>query len=167
MVQFIFQPEQLQQVQVQPVLHASAGLLAGNDVAEVGDREDVFADGSGFCLVETLDAVGGEDEVEVEGAVLELDEVFAANDFSLGVLVECKAKAKKRFYHASAVFLGLCGEDVHILSGAGIAEEDGAAFTDEEVVNACGIEGFCDLLGLEGIEWQALNHSAGAGWKPR
>lgn len=43
-------------------------------------------------------------------------------------------------------------KNVHVLGGAGVAEEDCAAFADEEVVHACGVEGLGDLLGLEGVE---------------
>jgi hypothetical protein len=146
-------------MQVQLVLHPATGFFAGDDVAQVRHGEDVFMHGSRFCLGEALDAVGGEDEIEIEGAVLELDEVLASDDFRLGVVVENEAQFQEGFDHALAVLDGFGGEDIHVLRGAWVAEKDGGTLADEEVINACRVEGLRHFLRLKWIEWQAVVHS--------
>ena len=101
---FIFQAEQFQQVQVQAVLHAPTGFLAGDDVAEIGDGEDVFLHGSGFGFGEAFDAIGCEDQIEVEGAVFELREIFAPDDLGLGVVTKEESDGEQGMDDPLAVF---------------------------------------------------------------
>src|SRR6266542_3361806 len=57
------------------------GGLARDNVVDVTDRKpfDFHAPAPG--ITKSLDTVRGEDEVEVKGTVLELDEIFPALDF--------------------------------------------------------------------------------------
>jgi hypothetical protein len=167
LTRFKLQPEQLEKMEVETILHSSTGLLARDDVTKVGDGEDVFLNVSGLGFGKTFDPIWRKDQIEVERAVFELNKIFASDDFSPGVVVEHEAKLKQGFDHAFAIFGRLRGEYIDILSGARIAEQNGAAFADEEILNACVIERPGDFLCLKRVEWQAVVHSAGAGWNPR
>ena len=167
MAGFELNPKKFKEMQIESVLHSSARLLAGDDVAKIGDGEDVLLHGTRFSLGKAFNAVWSEDEVEVEGAVFELDEVLTSNDFGLGVVVESKAQSEQGFNHALAVLFRLSWKNIHVLRGARITEEDGGALADEQVVNALFVECPGDFLRLERIEWEAVVHSDGEGWKPR
>ena len=145
-------------MQIQAILHAAAGFLAGDDVAQIGYGKDVLLNGSRLRLVEALDAVGGEDEIEVEGAVLELDEVFPTDDLGLRVFVEAEAESEEGGNHPPAVVLRAGWEEIDILSSAGKPKKNGAALADEEVIDAGGIKGLRDFLRLQGVERQTLVH---------
>ena len=47
-----------------------------------------------------------------------------------------------------------------------MAEQNGRTFSNEQVIHSDSVEGLGDFLRLERIEWLAVVHSAGAGWKP-
>lgn len=145
-------------MQIQTILHTPAGFLAGDDVAQIGYGKDVLLNGSRLRLVEALDAVGGEDEIEVERAVLELDEVFPTDDLGLRAFVESETECKQGGDHPPAVVLRAGWEEIDVLGRAGIAEKNGAALADEEVIDAGGIKGLRDFLRLQGVERQALVH---------
>lgn len=150
-------------MEIELILHATAGPFAGDDVAQVDDGEDVLLHGSGLGFGEALNAIVGEDEVEIEGTIGELNEVFAPDDFGLGVVIELEAECEEGGDDALAVFSGLGGKNVHILGGTWIAKEDGTALADEEVIHACRVERLGDFLRLKRVEWQAVVHSTGAG----
>jgi hypothetical protein len=90
---FILEPEQLQEVQVEAVFHATASPLARNDISEIGDREDAFPDSSGLGYGVAFDPVRSEDEVDVERAVLKLDEILASDNVSLRAGVQVKPES--------------------------------------------------------------------------
>ena len=82
-------------MQVESIFHAPTGFLAGDDVAEVGDGENVFLNSAAFGFGEAFDSIRGEDQIEIEGPVFELDEVLAPDDFGLGVVVENEASSSR------------------------------------------------------------------------
>ena len=96
-----------------------------------------------------------------------LNEVFSADDLGHGFLVEGEAQAEEGAHHSLSVFFGLCRKKINILRGSRIAEKDRSALANEKIVHTSCIENLGHLLGLEGIEGQALVHSTGADWKPR
>jgi len=60
--------------------------LAGDDVVDVANWKAFDIDVSLPGVLELFDSVGREDQIEIEGAILELDEVFALFDFG-GLLI--------------------------------------------------------------------------------
>ena len=127
----VFEAEEFQHVEVQPVFHAAAGFFAGDDVAKVGDGEDVFVIGAGFGFGEAFDAIGGKDEIEIKGAIFELHESLATDDLELDVVVGFKSHFEQGRHHAATIFLGFGGKGIHIVGGAGVAQEDGRALGDK------------------------------------
>src|SRR5438045_3815583 len=66
--------------------------LARDDVVDVAHRKPFDVDVPGPRVLETLDSVRREDQVEIVGAILELNEVLPANDliFLFGCDVKCE-----------------------------------------------------------------------------
>ena len=56
-----------------------------------------------FGFGEAFDSIRGEDQIEIEGPVFELDEVLAPDDFGLGVVVENEAQFEQGLDHALPV----------------------------------------------------------------
>ncbi len=72
--------ECLQSRQALAVLGPVCSLLARDDVGRMAHRKPFNIDPSLPGILEPFDAIRGEYEIEIEGAVLELDEVLAALD---------------------------------------------------------------------------------------
>ena len=62
------------------VFLAAGGLFAGDDVVDVADRKPFHLDVPLPGVVESFDAVGSEDQINVERASLDLHEILAAFD---------------------------------------------------------------------------------------
>ena len=77
------QPEVFQQRKFNFILLPSAGALAGDNVAEVGDAKNPFGQTARVRIFKTGDAVRGKHQVYIERPRLELHEVFAGHDLLL------------------------------------------------------------------------------------
>ena len=166
-LRLILESKQFEQMQVELVLHPAARSLARNDVPQVGHWKHSLANRSRVGLFKALDPVGSEHEIKVKGSALELDEVFPKNDLGSHFFVEHKPKCEDRAKDAIAVLDGLRGEHDDILSGSWVSQQDGAALSNEQVLDPCKIECFGNLLCLKRIEWGSIDHSSFADWKPR
>src|SRR5258708_4051049 len=100
----------------------------------------------GVC--EALDTVWREDEVEVEGSVLELHEILAGLDLCRLLVVKAKAQLVQSGDDGPAVVRTLLHEEVGILSGVREAEQNRAGLADEEIAHAVAGESVTNLLGL-------------------
>ena len=63
----VFEAKEFQEVEIQLVFHASAGLFAGDNVPQVGNWEDVLLNCPGFGIVVAFDAIGSKNEIEIKG----------------------------------------------------------------------------------------------------
>jgi len=99
-------------------------------------------------VFEAFDAVGREDEVEVERAVLELYEVLAPDDLLPLGRREVEPQLEEGGDQRRAVGRIPGDEDVRILCRVGEAEQDGARLAEEQVAHAVLRERIADLLGL-------------------
>ena len=85
----------------------------------------------GIC--EPLDSVRGKDEVQVEWAVLELDEVLATLDlFRLGI-AEIELEIPQGEYDSLAILPALFSEDVGILSRIRKTQKDGTRLSQKQI----------------------------------
>ena len=107
-----------------------------------------------------LDTVGREDEVEVEGAVLELDEVLAAAN--LCGLIRCQREAQRDEGLDQGLAIGgtTLDEDVGVLSRVGEPEENGARLAEEQIADTVARERIAELLGLGVLK--PAGHSPGS-----
>ena len=92
-------------------------------------------------VLEPFDAVWREDEVNVERAVLQLDEVFAAPD--LGGLLGCQFKAQllQGMDRGGPIAWRLLHVEVGVLCGVGKAVEDRSRLAQEQVGDAVPLQG--------------------------
>src|SRR5262245_15373929 len=106
------------------VLGAIRRLLAGNDVIEAahGKALDVHVASPG--LIEGLDSVRRENQVEVEWAVLQLNEVLAPADLRDLLGGQAKPELDERVGDRRAVRRILLDEQIGILRGIRETEED-------------------------------------------
>jgi hypothetical protein len=81
LTRFKLQPEQLEKMEVETVLHPSTGLLARDDVTKIGHREDVFLNVSRLGFGETFDPIWRKDQIEVERAVFELNKILVLRGY--------------------------------------------------------------------------------------
>src|SRR2546422_2137313 len=117
------------------ILDSARGLLAGDDVVNVADGEPLDLDMPAPRLLERLDAVGSEDEVQVEGAVLQLNEVLAALDLRRLLVRQLEADFSERENQGPAVRLALLDEQVRVLRRVGETQQDGTGLAQEQVVD--------------------------------
>ncbi len=75
------------------------------------------------CIIETFDAIGRENQIEIERSVLQLHEVFSSNDVADLDVIEIKTQVAKSCDDRVSVRFGLGNEDVSILGGVRIAEQ--------------------------------------------
>jgi hypothetical protein len=115
-------------MKIQSILYAPAGSFARNDVSQIGHREDAFGNRAGFGIAIIFDTIWREYEVEIEGAILQLDKIFTSNDLLLGLVIEDKTQTAKSRNDFAAVLFRFRREDVHVLSRPGKPEKDGTAF---------------------------------------
>ena len=80
---------------------------------------------------ESLDPVRGEDEIEIEGAVLQLDEVLAPQDLRRLRVGEIEAELANRRYERCSVVGAALDEQICVLGRVREPQEDGARLPDE------------------------------------
>lgn len=153
----------IEEMQVHPVLHPVGGTLACDDIADVRHRKDALHDGPLLCRGVTLDPVRGEDDVEVEWSVCELDEVLAGDDLALDRLIDNEADPADRGDETSAVVCVLRRIHIDVLGCAWKPKQDRAALADKQVVNAILGKRLRHLLSLKRIALGVLVHSGGHG----
>ena len=124
------------------------GLLARDDVVDRAYREPFDVAAPIPSVLEALDAVGGEDHVNVERAVLQLDEVLPASD--LGRLPGCEPKAQllECLDQSGPVGRGLLDEQVGVLCGVRESVDDRGRLPDEQVLDVAALEGVPQFLDL-------------------
>src|SRR5262249_55721083 len=93
-------------------------------------------------------AVRGEDEIEIERTVPELDEVLAPLDLRCLRVLQHEAELAERRDQGASVRDGFLDEDVGVLGGVREAVEDRARLADEQIPDAVAREGVADLLCL-------------------
>jgi len=162
---FVFLPESFEQWQVDQVFLSATGLLAGDDVAQVGHPEKAHREAAGSGLLEAGDAIRCEDEIDIKRTGLDLDEVLAGENLLFQLRAHLEPDAPQRQNNPTPVLGRPRGENVHVLRRPRIAQEDGAALADEQVVHALVVEGLGDFLRLKRVEFPALGH--GTRRKPR
>jgi len=99
-------------------------------------------------VVEGFNAVGGEDEVQVERAVLGLHEILAALDISSLLIGEGKSELQECVDQSGAVLRGFLDEDVSVLGRVREAKKDRAGLAQEQVPYRVPGEGVAYLLSL-------------------
>jgi hypothetical protein len=72
--------------------------LAGNDVFQTADRKTFDINSAGPRVLEPLDSVGREDQIKVEGTVLELNKVLAPSDLIILSFSQLETKLMERRY---------------------------------------------------------------------
>jgi putative ABC transport system ATP-binding protein len=122
--------------------------LARNDVVRMANRETVHDDAPLPGIFEALDSVRRKHQVQIEGAVLQLNEVFAAFDFSGLAVVELETQFAQRVCQGASVVRSAVGEDVGVLRRVRIAKNDRSRFADEEITDTVTREGVADFLRL-------------------
>lgn len=75
-------------------------------------------------ILEPLDSIGRKDEVEIEGAVLQLDEVLPAEDLGGLVTSQGEAELAERGHDALAVLRRSLDKQIRVLGRAREAEQD-------------------------------------------
>src|SRR5437667_7929132 len=90
---------------------------------------------------ERLDAVRSKADINVEGAVLELDENLPALDVGSLRVRQCKSQLSERRHHRPPVADALLDEQVRVLRRIREAEKDRARLPEEEVPHAVAGEG--------------------------
>ena len=85
-------------------------------------------------------------------AILQLNEVFSADDLGLGFHAQVETYGDQCTNHALAVQRRLCGKNDHVLRGAWESEQDGAAPPNEEVLHTRRVERCRHFLSLQRIE---------------
>ena len=79
-----------------PVLLAVRGSLAGDDVIEMADGKTLDIDVALPGVLEALNAIGSKDQIEVEGSLLELNEILAPLNVPGLVVSEGEAEIAQR-----------------------------------------------------------------------
>src|SRR5262245_38255646 len=95
-----------------------------------------------------LDAVGCEDQVQVERSRADLDEVLATEDLVLLGLGQREPKVAERLDECATVVRRLVHEEICILRGIGEAQQDGSALAEKEGAHSSTCEGLADLARL-------------------
>ena len=114
----------------------------------MADRKALHLDVPPPGIVEPFDSVRRKDQVEIEGTILELDEVLAALDFA-GLLVrQGKAKFPESGHQCPAVLGRTFHKQVRVLGRIGKAEQDRAGLADEQVPHTMAAECIADFLRL-------------------
>ena len=79
-----------------PVLLAVCGSLAGNDIIEMADGKTLDIDVALPGVFEALNAVRSKDQIEIEGAVFELNEILTPLNVPGLVVGEGEAEIAQR-----------------------------------------------------------------------
>jgi hypothetical protein len=116
-----------------PVFGATCGGLARDDIVDVADRKALDLDVATPGIGEGLAAIRGEDEIEIEGAALELDEVLATRDLRRLWLGQLEAQLAQRLDGQLLIRLRFIEEQVCILGRVRESQQDRRRFADEEI----------------------------------
>ncbi len=90
------------------------------------------------------------DQVQVKRAAFELDQINASEELRLDPAGKLESDGFKRADHASGIFAILWEEDIHVLSGGGVSQQNCAALADEQIVHLVGGAGGGNLNRLVG-----------------
>jgi hypothetical protein len=131
-----------------PVFGPVGRFLAGDDVIGMADRETFHFHMALPGIRELFEAVGRKNQIQVEGAVLELDEVLSPQDFRGFPVGEIKAKLPQRGDDSGSIGGGFLDVEVGVLSGIRVSQQDRAGFAEEQVTDPVPGEDIADLLRL-------------------
>src|SRR5438105_11874218 len=84
-------------------------------------------------VFKSLNAVGSENQIQVERPILELDEVLAPNDLSRLLLGQCETKLSQCVDERRAVLRITLNEDVGVLSRVWKTQQYRAGLPDEKI----------------------------------
>jgi hypothetical protein len=112
-------PERPQSRKGLTVLLSFRRRLAGDDVVEVADRETVDLHTPPPRILESLDAIGSEDQVEVERTVFQLDESFTSLKLARFRLRQIKADFTQRGNDGMAILRRWFDEKIDVLRRIG------------------------------------------------
>jgi len=111
-----------------PILGAVRGRLAGDDVVGMANGEFVHYNTPSPGVSEPLNAVGGKNQVQVEGTVFQLDEIFAAFNFGRLGICELESQFPQRRRESASIFRRAIGKNIGVLGGVGKAQDDCSGF---------------------------------------
>src|SRR5262249_41180887 len=137
----VFAAEILQHLQIDPVLGPVTGALAGDDIAERGDRKPLIVDTSGFGGFVVGNPVGGMHQVHVERAGLDLNEIATAENGVPELAANAKAEPTQSPNNFPCIGGGFWEEQVNVLSRRGVAQKNRPALTDEQIIRPCSAQG--------------------------
>ena len=146
----VFEPlaERLKPGKRLQILLTVGRLFVRHNVVDVANRKALHFDTAAPGVIEGLDAIRSENQIQVEGTILELDEILAAPDLTGLLLGQAKAKVGERIHQSCAVCAGFFDEEVGILGSVGVPEQDRSGLADEEIAHAPTVESRVDFLGL-------------------
>jgi hypothetical protein len=99
------------------VLLSIGGSFACNDIVDVTDGKAFDIDVPSPRIFKTFDAIGCEDQIEVERAVFELHEILAAPNFCRLFISQRKPQLPQSLDYGSTVCRGFFDKEIGILGG--------------------------------------------------
>src|SRR6266446_3845334 len=147
---FVLPPKLLEQKQVHLVFLAVAGPLARNDVPQICDRKTVLDDGPLFGFAKAGDPVRRMDQVQVERASFKLHKISPVENFLPDEGGNLKADGIEGAEHPHCIMPIFRQEKVHILRNGRVAQQNRAAFADEQIFDPVGGTGGGDRYRLLG-----------------
>jgi hypothetical protein len=130
------------------VLPSPRRLLAGDDVVEMADREPGDLDPPLPGILERLDAVRRENQIKVERTILELHEVFTAQNLRRLLVGKPETKFPQRGHDGRAVVRRAIHKHDGILHRIGKPQQDRTGLPDEQILGPLPRKGVSNLLGL-------------------
>ncbi|MBM3853049.1 MAG: hypothetical protein FJ399_07820 [Verrucomicrobia bacterium] len=129
-----------------PVFDSVRRSLAVDDVVRMTDRETLHLDAARPSIGKRLDSIWREDQIQIEGAILQLHEILATNDLRLLRGGEFEAKLAQSRHQSGAVLGRFFDEEIGVLSRVGITKQDRPRLADEEKPYALPVERVADFL---------------------
>lgn len=125
--------KRLQAWQALSVLGAIRRLFACDDIYWMADRESLDIHSSLPGSLERFNPIRGEHKIKIEGAILELDEVLTPLDLQTLDVGQLETELDEGGNNRLAVDGRLLHEEVSILRGVRVAEQDRSGLAEEQV----------------------------------
>src|SRR5438445_3794037 len=112
----------------------------------MGNRKSGDVNSTAPGIGEPFDAVGCEDQVEIEWSIFQLNEIFPAQHVAFLVIVQSESEVSQGGNERCGIVRILFDKQIGILRGIGKTEKDRAGLADEEVPHSVALETATNLL---------------------
>jgi hypothetical protein len=115
------------------ILLSVGGSFAGDDVVYVTNWKAIDINMPPPGVGKSVDSVWRKDQIEIERAIFELDEILSTLDFRCLCVGQVETEVPQTGHQRVSVLRGLFYENIRVLSRIGESKKNSAGFPNEEI----------------------------------